>query len=379
MLEEVVAGDQPAARRAARPRSRRGSTAARSPSSGGRRPARARGRAARGRRTSAIGAPRGGEAAGVEQAAVVVDGRLADADGVGAVAGQGIAVGAGLPERAAAVEQAGRARGRLAAHPEARAARAPTGGPAAGGRRRGPAPACRGPRTRTTRSCSALAPPARSSTVPVAVARTARTSSATSSSRSAPASASNAARARMTPPSSSNTARPSYGASIGSRSATSAPSISYARTPPASRITREPPLGGLAERDDAVAGEQLAAEALLPVAPHAARLARERDEAAVLVRVAEDPRLAARLAVAGNATLVDGHRRAALGQRERGREPDDPGADHRDVRPGRGHRRRLDGGGDGQRVPRDQLMMSRSRPVRRPSWAAPGAPPWTWR
>ena len=49
--------------------------------------------------------------------------------------------------------------------------------------------------------------------------------------------------------------------------------------------------------------------------------------------VAEDPRLAAGLRVARHAALVDRHRGALLGQRERGRQPDDAGADDRDVGP----------------------------------------------
>ena len=47
--------------------------------------------------------------------------------------------------------------------------------------------------------------------------------------------------------------------------------------------------------------------------------------------MAEDPGLAGGLAPAGKAALVDPHGRAALAQRERRAEPDDPGPDHADV------------------------------------------------
>ena len=93
----------------------------------------------------------------------------------------------------------------------------------------------------------------------------------------------------------------------------------------------ESPQAGGPECHHAVAREQLATEPLLPLAPAATRLARELDQAPVVVRVAEDPRLATGLAVARNSTLVDRHGGALLGQRVRGRETDDPGPDHPDV------------------------------------------------
>ena len=94
---------------------------------------------------------------------------------------------------------------------------------------------------------------------------------------------------------------------------------------------REPPLGGRAEHHDAVARQQFTPELRLPLPPQAARLAGDGHEAGIVVRVPEDPRLAAGLAVARHAALVDGDRGAALGQRMGGREPDDARADDPDV------------------------------------------------
>ena len=95
----------------------------------------------------------------------------------------------------------------------------------------------------------------------------------------------------------------------------------------------QPPLGLGPERHDAVARQQLAGELLLPVAPSTTRLARERHQPAIGVRMAEDPRLSAGLGLAGPAALVHRHRRPALDQRVRGRQAGDPGADDRDVGP----------------------------------------------
>ena len=86
-----------------------------------------------------------------------------------------------------------------------------------------------------------------------------------------------------------------------------------------------------AEQHGPVARDQLHAEVLLPVAPSRARLTRERDETRVVVRVAEDPGLAARLAVPWRAALIDGYRSAALDKRVRRRQADDSSSDHRDV------------------------------------------------
>ena len=74
------------------------------------------------------------------------------------------------------------------------------------------------------------------------------------------------------------------------------------------------PLGGRAEPEHAVAREQLGAESLLVFAPERARFAGELDQAAVVVGVTEDPRLAAGLRVAGDAALIDGDRRTAVGE-----------------------------------------------------------------
>ena len=93
----------------------------------------------------------------------------------------------------------------------------------------------------------------------------------------------------------------------------------------------EPAQTGGAERHDAVPREQLAPEPLLPFAPGATGLARELDQAPIVVGVAEDARLAAGLTVAGYPALVDRHGGALIAQRMRGREPDDSGPDHPNV------------------------------------------------
>ena len=94
---------------------------------------------------------------------------------------------------------------------------------------------------------------------------------------------------------------------------------------------RQPRLHGGPERDDPVGGQQLDAEAPLPGPPAGARLEREGDEPRVVVRVPEHARLAAGLAAAGSAALVDGHGGAPLGELVGGGQSDDPGADHGDV------------------------------------------------
>ena len=76
---------------------------------------------------------------------------------------------------------------------------------------------------------------------------------------------------------------------------------------------------------------ELDAEALLPLPPACAGLEGERDKPRVVVSVAEDPRLAAGLAGARRATLVDRHVRATLEQLVRGRQPDDPRSDDGDA------------------------------------------------
>ena len=93
----------------------------------------------------------------------------------------------------------------------------------------------------------------------------------------------------------------------------------------------EPAQTGRPERHDAVPREQLAPEPLLPLAPGATGLARELNQAPIVVGVAEDARLAAGLTVAGYPALVDRHGGALLAQRVGGREPDDSGPDHPDV------------------------------------------------
>ena len=67
----------------------------------------------------------------------------------------------------------------------------------------------------------------------------------------------------------------------------------------------------------------------IPASGHATR--RERHEPRVVVGVPEDPRLAAGLAAAGDAALVDGDGGASLGELVGGGEADDPGPDHGDV------------------------------------------------
>ncbi len=117
------------------------------------------------------------------------------------------------------------------------------------------------------------------------------------------------ARVRIAPPSSSNTARSIQGAS--KRQVLARLLAGDQMSAHAGHSHRlEPALGGRAQPEDAVAGEQLGAEVLLPVPPHPAGFEREVDQAPVVVGVAEDPRLAARLGVARYAALVHGHIRA---------------------------------------------------------------------
>ena len=107
--------------------------------------------------------------------------------------------------------------------------------------------------------------------------------------------------------------------------------VDLTRSHPGVAHRLEPPQRGGAERDHAVAREQLPAEPLLPLAPPAARVAGELDQTAVVMGVAEDPRLPAGLAIAREPAVVHGHGGAQFGQRVRRREPDDPGPDHPDV------------------------------------------------
>ena len=104
--------------------------------------------------------------------------------------------------------------------------------------------------------------------------------------------------------------------------------VDLARAHPGAAHRLQPSQPGRPERHHAVAREQLAAELFLPFAPPAACLDRELDQPAVVVSVAEDPRLPAGLPIARGPSLVDGHGGAQLGQRVRRREPDDPGPDH---------------------------------------------------
>ena len=163
--------------------------------------------------------------------------------------------------------------------------------------------------------------PAAGADRPVGV--TATTSSGTIRSPSAATSAAIAARVRITPPSSSITPShaPSSGGAADDRAAAHA-----GRAHERARAVRP-----RARQDRPVARHELDPEPLLPLAPRRARLDRERDQARVVVRVAEDPRLAAGLRGARRAALVHGHVGAALAQRERGREADDPGADNGDL------------------------------------------------
>jgi hypothetical protein len=84
---------------------------------------------------------------------------------------------------------------------------------------------------------------------------------------------------------------------------------------------------GGADEDDAVTGYELLADLAFPHAPALQRAPGESDQPRVVVGVTEDPRVPAGLTVARHPALIDGDRRAALRQRVRRRQADDPAAD----------------------------------------------------
>jgi hypothetical protein len=97
-----------------------------------------------------------------------------------------------------------------------------------------------------------------------------------------------------------------------------------------------------ADRHRAVPRDELGAEALAPLVPERARVAHEGGEARIVVRVAEDARLAAGLRLTGAAALVDGRHGAPLGEGVGRRQPDHAGA-HDGDRGSGGHQPRLPG------------------------------------